>query len=164
MMKEKITQDVVKEVFTLDGGNLVWVKKKYKPHLIGKPAGSINTYGYVSIGLYGKDYLAHRLVWLYVHGNWPVNDIDHINGNRLDNRIENLRDVTRSENLQNLRKAKPTNKLGVLGVSKNYPSGGFSARIRINGEIVRLGSFETVELANAAYLASKRVHHATCTI
>lgn len=71
-----------------------------------------NSHGYISIGVYGKRHLAHRLAWLYVYGEFPKNQIDHINRVKTDNRIENLRDVTSAENLKNRENTKiyPTKK------------------------------------------------------
>lgn len=69
----------------------------------GKPAGGLQDKGYRIIEIGGTPYYAHRLAWLYTHGVWPEADLDHINRNRDDNRIENLRDVSRSENNRNRR-------------------------------------------------------------
>jgi hypothetical protein len=97
------------------------------------------------------------LIWLYAHGEWPKNDIDHINGNPNDNRLQNLRDVTTAENIQNQVAAHTRNKTGLLGVSKRKH--GFIARICVRGVIMHLGTFDTAKEAETAYLAVKRERH-----
>ena len=125
---------------------------------VGDIAGSKHICGYVEIALEGKRYLAHRLAWLYVYGIFPVNLIDHVNGNRADNRISNLREASRSENAQNMRNAHDDNgSSGLLGVSKN--GYGWQARICLNGKQRYLGTFPTPQEANSAYLSAKREIH-----
>lgn len=86
-----------------------------------KKAGSVLTEGYVQIKLMGKKYLAHRLAWLCVNGDWPTQEIDHMNRIRNDNRIVNLRDVSKSENLRNTtQKGKTAVKLSLVYVKPGY--------------------------------------------
>lgn len=121
----------------------------------GDGAGCFNRDGYMQVSVDGRVYLHHRLIWLLVTGYWPTDDIDHINGQRSDNRWANLREATRKQNIQNT--AKRPNKTGHPGVhySKAYPGHGIPARyvaqIRIAGRKVHLGRFETAEAAGAAY-------------
>ncbi len=143
-------------------GDLLWKVKNNRRIVIGSRAGTINDHGYIVIRLNGLRYRAHRLVWLYVNKTWPTNDIDHINGQRDDNRIENLRDVTTAENIQHQTAAQKTNKTKLLGVSKRKH--GFIARICTNGVIKHLGSFKTPEEAHQAYILAKRKLHATNTL
>lgn len=102
--------------------------------------------------------MAHRLAWLYVHGRWPDGLIDHKNGDRADNRFDNLRDVAHRVNMQNLRKAFVSSKTGLLGASP-LKDGRFGAFIKRDGKSKNLGTFDTPELAHAAYVAAKRVIH-----
>jgi hypothetical protein len=130
----------------------------------GAAAGRINpTWGRRCIGIDGREYLAARLAWLYVHGRWPEHEIDHINGDRLDDRIENLRDVTRTVNQQNIRRARAGTRSGVLGVFQNT-SGIISSAVQVAGRSHYLGSFETAEQAHAAYVSAKRELHEGCTL
>lgn len=125
----------------------------------GSPAGTVTGHGYISIRVDGVCYLAHRLAWLLIHGEWPKGEVDHINGSRYDNRIENLRDVTRSLNQQNQTRAQSGNKTGALGVSKADAKDRFRARIFTNGKQHHLGTFKTVEEASHAYVTAKRQLH-----
>jgi hypothetical protein len=108
-------------------------------------------------------YSAHILAWLHAYGKFPIDDIDHIDGNRNNNRLDNLRDVKRNKNMQNLRAPKSNNKIGMLGVSRNGKNG-FSAKITVDGKYVHIGTFGSPELAHDAYLKAKRQLHPGCTI
>lgn len=127
---------------------------------VGSLAGCKDDEGYVYIRVDYRAYRAHRLAWLYMTGTFPVNVIDHIDGNPANNRIENLRDVTNAVNLQNQKRAQIDNKCGLLGVYKHRKR--FRARITVDGKITNLGTFDTPELAHAAYLAAKPQIHAPC--
>lgn len=105
----------------------------------GEVAGSVNNRGYLKISLNGDGYLSHRLAWLYVYGVWP-NEIDHINGVKTDNRIENLRNVTRTENQQNA-KRRADNKSGFTGVCWDKASSRWVVQIRADGKQIRVGSY-----------------------
>lgn len=123
-----------------------------------------NGNGYFRTSVDGRDYYVHRLVWLYVYGAWPTDQIDHANAIRDDNRISNLREATRSENLGNQRRAQSSNKTGLLGVSWRSANKKFCAHIDLNGERTTLGLFNTAEEAHQAYLKAKRELHSHCTI
>jgi hypothetical protein len=128
----------------------------------GDVAGTKTGVYYSKISVGGKLYQTHRLVWLYVHGYLPLSDIDHIDGDKQNNRLENLREVSRSVNVQNLKVARANNKVGLLGVCRHGPS--FRAQITVNGKAKKLGVFKTEDLAHAAYLTAKRSLHEGCTI
>lgn len=111
--------------------------------------------GYRVIRIDDALYLAHRLAWFYVTGNWPANQIDHINGVRDDNRFSNLREATNLQNAHNRKYNR--NKSGFQGVRKENSK--WLAEIKINYKAVRLGLFNTPEEAHCAYLIAKRQHH-----
>jgi hypothetical protein len=164
MAESDLTAEQLRELLSYDRetGIFRWnvANKRVR---IGSDAGHLHPSGYRRIGIYRRVYSAHRLAWLYVHGAFPLGDIDHINGARDDNRIANLRDVPHAVNMQNLRTAPRTNiESGLLGVSTSL--GRWKAQIRLNGSRMYLGTFSTPEEAHAAYLEAKRLLHLGCTI
>ena len=93
-MRPEFTVDYLKEILEYNQETGVFTrKKKISSSNIGDVAGSVESQGYVIISIKNWPFKAHRLAWFYVHGKWPIDCIDHINGNRADNRIENLREV-----------------------------------------------------------------------
>jgi HNH endonuclease len=163
-----VDAELVRRLFTYDHANgaLIWQEPMHRQVRVvkGQIAGYVNLYSRcIVIMLDGKNYKAHRLIWLYVTGSWPVNCIDHINGDPYDNRFDNLRDVTHQVNLQNIRKASRQKKRSsLLGAFRNHNK--WMSRIKVNGKDKYLGNFETEEEAHAAYLAAKRKYHIGCTI
>ena len=117
----------------------------------GDVAGFVRADGYVRIKLRGKDYLAHRLAWMYVNGHLPELFIDHINHDRRDNRIANLRLVTNQENQFHQRSP--------LGCGKTGNDRRWEARIKVNRKLILLGRFDTEEEARMAYLEAKKTYH-----
>ena len=144
-------------------GSFKWKTTRGPKAVIGSVAGSYHNSGCweIHISPYGR-YRAHRLAWLYVNGQHPKFEIDHINGDPLDNRISNLRDVTRTENQQNIREPRKHNKLGVLGVCSSGSR--FRATIKINGKNKQIGVYDTVEQAYKAYVEAKRKFHNFSTL
>lgn len=118
--------------------------------------------GYRSLRFQGKIYFEHRFAWFMNYGVWPIKELDHINGITSDNRIENLREVTRSENQWNKKNPQKNNKSGFLGVYKDKHSGRYKAKIRVFSKERHLGYFDTAEKAHAAYLEAKSRLHPTC--
>jgi len=114
--------------------------------------------GYLCARVGNRLHLMHRLAWLYVYGEWPSRNIDHINGIGTDNRIANLREANHEENAQNIA-AHKDNRTGLLGVTWSEAAGGFLARIHSAGITHRLGIFSTAEEAHQAYCAAKKKIH-----
>jgi hypothetical protein len=147
--------------FSPETGRLFWEVKPSIGTKRGSEAGWLSEQGYICIRIAGRNYRAHRLIWLYVTGNWPYGEIDHINGVRSDNRFENLRDVSHAINQQN--RTAPGRSGKLLGTYQRK-SGNWSARIAMSGEMVSLGTFKTELEAHAKYLIVKRQIHPGCTI
>lgn len=125
------------------------------------PVGSVcnaqTPMGRTCLGLDNRQYLASRVIWLWMTGKWPDGIVDHKNGVTNDDRWDNLRDVTFRINSQNQRRARIDNKLGYLGVTK--VGSGYRASIYVDGRQKNLGMHETPALAHAAYVEAKREHH-----
>lgn len=143
-----------------DSGAFSWKKKRNG--IVDGVFGSIEKKGYFRVKILGKKYLLHRLAWFIVYKQWPEHQIDHINGDRADNRISNLRIVDTFGNAQNRHGPQKNNKSGFLGVHLSGKK--WRSQIRANGNLKHLGMFDTPELANQAYIDEKRKIHATCTI
>jgi HNH endonuclease len=138
---------------------------EFTSRLTGKKTGFIaRAKGYVCLRVLGKKCNAHRLAWLITHGSWPIGEIDHIDGDKTNNRIGNLRDVSRDLNSQNQIRAHSRNASGLLGVSLDPVRGKWIAAIFFGGKKRFLGRFDTPELAHAKYLEAKRMVHPGCTI
>jgi HNH endonuclease len=146
-----LTQKYLQSIFKYENGNLFWncSRKGAKKDV---PAGTKNTNGYLRVSVDKKLFYVHQLIFLFHHGFMPK-FIDHINGNRMDNKIENLRKATCQENNRNQKK-RNDNTTGCKGVSKSGKK--FRAYITINKKQKWLGVFDTIEDASKAYsLASQ---------
>lgn len=156
----ELTAERLRELLSYDPstGIFRWNVSRGGPYCAGKTAGTPHCKGYVSITLLGKSYLAHRLAWLYVHGQWPEEQIDHVNGVRNQNNIDNLRKATPAEQQQNLTIRK-NNKSGYAGVSWSAKKQRWAAHIRVNKKSKYLGYFDTAEEAAGAYKKAKAEHH-----
>lgn len=165
-MRWKLTRERLQEVLDYDPstGRFTWLVRPARNVRAGDIAGCLISTGYIRIGIDGEDHLAHRLAFLYVHGRWPSETIDHINGTRSDNRLSNLREASTSENMQNLRTAPLGSKCPLLGVSPNRKGTAFRAQIRVEGKKMYLGTFPTAELAHEAYVRAKRQNHPRGTL
>lgn len=126
---------------------------------VGDVVGWSGKHGHIYAGIGGHRIALHRAAWLYVFGKWPDRDIDHIDGDPSNNRIANLRDVSKDINLQNQRRAKRTNKTGLIGAFVDSQRGNFQSSIQVSGKSISLGRFQTADQAHQAYVAAKRNLH-----
>lgn len=140
-------------IYRKETGDFIW-KKFPGTATPGAIAGQISAWGYVRIPLFGKKHSAHRLVWLMEHGELPSSQLDHIDGDKKNNHIDNLRLVTPSLNQLCNNKPRKGNKTGFVGVRVGR-TGKFKAQLRIKGEYRYLGEFMTAEEASAAYQSEK---------
>lgn len=153
----ELTQKYLKQrlLYEPETGDFYWKTVITRPDVLGKKAGCIHpASGYVEIGLNRKIYKAHRLAWLYVYGVFPKGLIDHINRNRIDNRIANLREVNKAENLQN-QTLRAVSKTGFMGASFNTQKQKYVAQITVFGKKIYLGQFDSAEEAHQAYMRKK---------
>ena len=141
------SQKKLQELFDYRDGELYWKEKIHPSIDLSKPAGYVEKSGYRGIRIEGKVYRAHRLVWKYHYGKDPKEFIDHIDGNRTNNNMENLREATKQQNGFNRGPSK-NNKLGIKGVRKLGNK--YTAAITINGKEKHLGMFFTIEEARLA--------------
>jgi len=139
-------------------GLFSWIQKPSKNIAIGTIAGHASKIGYIQIGFKGKLYLGHRIAWLLFYKENPPKYIDHINCNKGDNRIENLRSATNAQNMSNMSKTK-RNSTGFKGVSFHKKLGKYIASIGHKGKCIYIGLYNTPEEAHAAYCAeAKKLH------
>lgn len=132
--------------------------KIFASRYAGRPAGCLDPDGYVYIRIDGTLYQAHRLAWLYVHGEWPAFEIDHRDINPSNNAIANLRPSDRITNNQN-KARQANNSTGFKGVYFDRRLKRFRAEIRVQKRKLYLGAFKTAEAAHAAYSEAARAHH-----
>lgn len=155
------TQESLKSMLSYDNetGVFQWIEVRRGRNL-GRPVGCVNGDGYLQVSISGRLYSAHRLAWLYVYGAFPRYVIDHIDGDKTNNRIANLRDVSWTTNRENLRRASSNNKsTGLLGASLHIGTGKYVAQIKSKGTPYYLGQFSTPEEAHQVYLEAKRQLH-----
>jgi hypothetical protein len=133
-----------------------WAKRTSNRVKVGDRAGEIDRHGHRMISIDGWRYMAHRLAWFYVYGRWPFPEIDHKNLIKDDNRINNLREATRTQNCVN----RPVNskRTGLRGV---WPNGenGYAAVISVKRKRIYLGTFRTLEQAHAEYIKAAAIYH-----
>lgn len=150
-----LTAERLREILHYDPetGFFTWLIKPSRKIALGSLAGSASANGYRVIRVDGNLYQAHRLAWFYVHGRWPIAEIDHINRDKAENRLINLREATRPQNMHNTL-IRSSNKTGFVGVSMAVVVGKFQAHYRRDGKRFYLGTFATAEAASAAYRAA----------
>lgn len=146
--------------YNAETGVFTWLDTAWHKRNRGVEAGSKKRNGYIEIQFNGKMLKAHRLAWILVYGDLADDvEIDHIDGDRSNNRLSNLRAVGRSINQQNQRNARSDSTSGLLGVSWYSAGGKWKADIRVNGKKKHLGYFNCKDAAHQAYLNAKRVMH-----
>lgn len=141
-----------------DTGLFHWREKRWSRRGLTTPAGCLGKFGYRYICVDYVHYMAHRLAWFYVHEDWPEADMDHIDGNRDNNAIANLRKATRFENNQNCKLSKNSTS-GYVGVSFHKQTQKWRAYIGVDYKYIHLGLHDTAEAAYAAYLEAKAELH-----
>jgi len=163
-MKTDLTQEQVRAIFDYDGENGWLIRKKDKyERIVNRPCGhKPNGKGYGHVGIGGKWYCTHRIIWLWHHG-YLSKFIDHIDRNPMNNKIENLRPITLSENQHNQTK-RINNSSGYFGVSFHKQTGRFVAYIGVDNKNTNLGYFPTPEEAFLEYMLAKIKYHPTSPI
>ena len=154
-----LTQGRLKELVSYDPvtGSFAWLNCMGGRAQKGSVAGTLKNTGYVCIRVDQTNYQAHRLVWLYVYGCFPPDEIDHINHNKADNRLENLRATDRSENSRNQRLGSK-NTSGVCGVSWFERDSCWRAFIKVRRKYIHLGLFKLFEDAVAARIQAEEFY------
>ena len=162
--RNPITLDRLRELLAYEPitGEFTWKVALGKRVKTGDRAGSNRGGGYRRIKIDGIAYFSHRLAWLFANGVWPACQIDHRDGDRSNNAITNLRDVSQFINAQNRRQARAGSISGKLGVRVRGVR--FEVQIRIGGRSTYIGGFGTIDEAYAAYVAAKRINHPGCTL
>lgn len=158
-----LTQSELKQILNYDPdtGIFVWINPRSKRAKIGAVAGTIRKYdtgkSYCIICINYQLYRAHRLAWLYIYGSFPVNEIDHINGNGNDNSAINLRSVNHQENLKNMRRH-ANNTSGICGVHWNSDRCKWHAQITVKNKSMNLGRFDNIFDAACARKSAEKKH------
>lgn len=161
-----ITQERLKQLFDYEDGKLIRKISRGRGAsscrwASGTPIGS-KSGKYIIANVDYCSYKLHRLIWLWHFGAMPEKHIDHIDGNPMNNKIENLREVTEAQNAQNQRTARANNRLGVQGVYRVHNR--YRSVLTTDGKSKHIGYFDTPELAHKAYLEAKRQQHPFGTI
>jgi hypothetical protein len=155
-----LTQSDLKCLFYYDETTGIFTRAKdHQRSKKGSVVGTPNYKGYLLFAVKGKTYRAHRLAWLYVYGKFPSMDLDHINGNRSDNRIENLRELPNKFNQQNRRKPNPNNTSGYKGVGWSKQLNKWRVKIVANYKTIHLGYFHDIDDAVNAYALGAAKYH-----
>ena len=150
-----VTQEYLHKIldYNPETGMFTWKVNLGRLAKKGFVAGSIDSWGYRQICIKGKKRLAHRLAWLYVYGEHPKQQIDHIDCDKLNNAISNLRDVDQFVNQHNRKAARKDSSTNLIGAIKDHDK--YRAQIRINNNSVFLGTFDTAIEAHNAYKKAK---------
>ncbi len=148
-----LTKARLRELMSYDPrkGELRWIVLPHKSASnikVGDVVGYIRPEdGYRIIVVGGRKYMAHRLIWLYVHGRWPASQIDHVNGDKSDNRLVNLREATNGQNKANSNIRRNNTLTGYTGVTVHGETGKYRVRAQFNGKMRSFGLYESLEKA-----------------
>lgn len=158
-MSEKLPLKHLKELlsYSPETGDFTWLEKRGRV-AAGEVAGHLDSRGYIRIIIDGKKYRAHRLAWFYVHGKWPEDQIDHVNGKCSDNRLKNLREATCSQNNFN-KPLQKNNTSGVKGVYWHKGKQRWRAICRVDGKRYTVGNFVELEKAAEAIKDFREANH-----
>jgi hypothetical protein len=151
-----LTQELVQSLFEYKDGELYWKVNKGSAK-IGDKTGSLHHSGYLCIQINSKTYLAHRVIFLYHHGFLPQY-IDHIDGNKSNNKIENLREATIQQNGFNTKLYK-TSTSGIKGVDWSKKAKKWQVRVQINNKRKYFGIYENIELAELVAIEARNKYH-----
>jgi hypothetical protein len=156
--RNEVTQQRLKELVTYNpqSGQLFWRLNRRGQKPAGTEAGTLAQDGYIKIRIDGLSYQAHRLIWLYAYGEWPKEEIDHIDLVKSNNALLNLREASHTQNMQNVASRKKEGKKGAhFDKRRNH----WYSSIRIQGKQKRIGTFPTERLAHKAYMAASKKYH-----
>lgn len=154
MEAANLTQEYVRSILKYENGTLYWRVKKSSNTKLDKPITSKESGGYIQVRIDGIAYLAHRIIFLYHNGYLPF-FIDHKNGNRQDNRIENLREASKNENAMN----RETKNKSFKNVYFHKPTKKYQVSLRINGKNKSFGYFPDLETAVKVAKDARNKHH-----
>lgn len=156
---DTLTQQLLHELFEYSEGKLFWKVRPASCVQVGDEVGSQNDskYGYLRVRLRDKRYMVHSLIFMYHHGYMP-NLIDHIDGNSENNKIENLREATCSQNSLN-KKVRTDSSTGVKNVAFYKPNGKFAVSLSISGKRKHIGYFDDLELAELVAIEAREKFH-----
>ena len=159
--RPELTAEYLRSILHYDRATGIFTRKVSTSNRVraGDVAGSLDGHGYLQIRVLSRKYLAHRLAWLYIHGSWPKDQLDHTNRIRTDNRIANLREVTNKQNMQNAGK-QSNNTSGHPGVCWYKRDSKWRAQIAHNQKHIHLGCFATIEDAISARKAAEKLYWA----
>lgn len=162
-VNRNLTQEELKRCLHYNPNTGIFRRKlSYNPKIrVGEIAGG-ESEGYIRIRVRGKKFMAHRLAWLYVYGYFPENQIDHIDRNRSNNKIDNLRHVSQSCNLKNI-SLKSNNTSGVTGVYWSSLEKRYKAGVKFNQKYIHLGTFENFnDAVKARWDGEIKYNYQTC--
>lgn len=156
----ELTQTLLKDHLSYDPqtGEFMWVLPTGRRGVVGTLAGSAHVSGYVHIQILGRQYKAHRLAFLHMTGKWPSEEVDHINGDRANNKWSNLRESTRTGNNQN-RPMHRRNTSGVKGVSFDKKYQKWGVKVCVNSKQINLGYYDDLELADLVATEARNKYH-----